>query len=187
MRRRDLAANVGRPWSDEDREWVVRHKDRLSAREMGLHLERPEHAIHTVLSKMGVAKRRVEHRQLKQVAKVQGKLRRWVDTQLFDVEVLAVRGNLRGVASRMGRSHLAVRLVLWRAGLPSGRLDGMLSLLEVSKSYGCTRQRVERLIRSGVLRAEKPGAYWRIDPADAEEVAPFLRARSKHAAKRRAG
>jgi excisionase family DNA binding protein len=178
-----------RPWSAADLSYVVENRDRMSARAIGARLGRSERSVHHLLSKLRYRKRRrlTSAPSMSKVAEPQKKWRRWVSTQRFDLEVMAVRGNVRTLSARLGRSYWATHKALHRAGLNAGMVDGMMSLMEVARTYDCSRERVERLIRDGLLPASKPGAFWRIDPAEVEGVAALLRERSKFAPKRRAG
>jgi len=178
VRRRDLAARVGRRWSESEVRWVVANKDRMSATEMAGVLERSPRGVAIMLSKRKIRKRRVG--ELKQVAQPRGWY--WTEQSRAALEDSAVLGALRRTAQRLQRSHAAVRWRLWRMGVR--RADGYLSAREVAAQYGCTEHRVGRLIRLGVLPASKRGgSYWRIDPADAARLSRLLRARSKYTPK----
>jgi hypothetical protein len=86
---------------------------------------------------------------------------------------------LKVIAKHIGRSWGACKRRLY--DLEAGRardVTGWLSAMQVAKEYNCPLSRVTRLIASGQLPAHRVvgGHYWRIDPMDAERLAPVLRA-----------
>ena len=48
-------------------------------------------------------------------------------------------------------------------------IDGVVTIAEASDMLGISRQRVHKLIQSGLLRARQSGSTWLIDRASVEE------------------
>lgn len=173
---RPVAPNAGRPWSESDREFVLANKDRLAARDIGLLLGRTERGVHHWLSKSSLGKAPVASTQ--QSVEVP----RDVNEELED---RARPGALPQLARSLGLSYSAARFRLYRRGVRLREADGMLSISEVARLYGTTRDRVRRLMRIGAIEYEPAGRMPRLDPASVTAAARLLRARSKHAPKAR--
>ena len=84
------------------------------------------------------------------------------------------------IARHLGRPPEAVGRRLRQMGIHdrANVTAGYLTAGEVATEYRCPEERVLRFCRDGVLRAHKmPGAhFWRIDPADAEQIRSLLTA-----------
>lgn len=178
--KRAMAANSGKPWTREQRAFVLANKDVLSSAQIAAdpRIQRTEHAVNQVLHKASLPK--VRQRNMSESSQVRGNCYA-VSEQLEDG---ARPGILRRVANRLGLTHGAAQKRLERAGISVREADGMMSVAEVALEYRCTRHRVEVLMSRGLLHGERlgdgRGARWRIAPEEAERAAPLLRARSKH-------
>ena len=175
-RRKDLYARSAEAWTQDELRFVRRHKDRMSVREMARRLNRSPKSVTNMLSKLHLRKRRVsEGAQPTPQTGLPGNP--W--TQEEDDALLGSLGV--GRERSVTISHRSMRACydrLWQLG--EGRVteqDGKLSARQVSQLYQCPDSRVERLIRTNVLTAHKgAGGRWRIDPSDAESLAPLLTA-----------
>jgi hypothetical protein len=169
-----IAPKAGHPWTPDEIQFVVQNRHRMSSKAMARHLQRTEHAVNQVLSKRRLRKRRVANLWV---------VRKRAKT-LEQLEDRARPGTTRRLARRLHLTYWQAYKRLWNRGIRVGEADGMMSVAEVMRHYNCSRERVERLMKVGVLPADrlgKRGIAIRIDPRDAERCAPMLRAKSKHA------
>lgn len=175
-RDRDEAPRTGNRWTDEDLRFLLNNKDELSGAEIGERQGRTMRGVHTKLWKLGLKKRRVRVADLKHSGEVlpESLRRRWTEHEDMRLQDFVSPGQVRAIAERMKRSHNAARVRLWRMGIRARENDGMLSACEVAATYGIDKGRVVRLIELGVLKAERSGRFWRIDPGDVEEAEPWL-------------
>lgn len=191
VRDRERFGRTGEKWSDAELEWLASNKDRMTAKEMGEVLGRSERAIHTLLWKRGESKRPVQRRRSKHSVTPRRNgpraRKRWGADELANLEDYVGPGSVRSMATRLGCTPGALRWQLARLGVRVREADGMLSLGEVMRAYGATARRVRRLVATGQLPAMRMAGtrMLRIDPDDADRVAPLLRARSKFANRKR--
>lgn len=164
IRLRHRSPRTGRAWTPAERDYLLRTKDRLSAKEIARRLGRTERGVHTYLSKLRLRK----VRQLTKVRQAEERRWRWSEGEQTAIEDYARPGSLKALAGRIGRSYWAVTSQLYRLRLEAADCDGMVSARQVAREYGCSDRHVDRLIARGALPAQRSGRYWRIAPEDAE-------------------
>lgn len=179
-RKISMAPMGGRQWTEAERNWVARNRNRMSSKAMARRLGRSEHAINQLLSKRNLRKRRMANSVT---------VRQRANT-LDRLEDGARPGDMRRLAARLGLRYWQAYKRLYNRGITVRDADGMMSMCEVVALYSCSIRRVRGLIASGVLPAELlgtgNGTRVRLDPADVEGVAILLRAPSKHDPRRKA-
>jgi hypothetical protein len=180
VRPRSTARRTGLRWTAQELEYLMRNKDRLSAREIARRLGRTERGVHTVLSKLRQRKARRLTQTVQMPTQENISRSRWSPAHLAALEDFARPGALRTLAARLRRSHSAVRSRLYRMRLLASEADGMLSLRQVAVEYRCPISRVRRLVLSGALAAQRVGSgtgtRYRVAPEDCEAIRATLTA-----------
>ena len=95
---------------------------------------------------------------------------RWTKDEDDYLERWAGRKSLQSIGRHLGRTSQACVQRLTRLGTSARSNTGAMSPAEVAEVYGCSAEKVRRLITNGQLRAETfrgRSKRWLIDPKDA--------------------
>jgi len=163
-------------WAEEDkaRAIALASDPSLTGPQLAALLGRSHKGLKHVLARLGVSKARGKPAPRRARQRPVTKARQWWS----EAEVAALHdGELKIVGT--SRSRASIALKRHREGI-TNHSEGWVTISEVCRQYKAPRRRIQRMVESGVLPANRVNSRLvLIDPADVERLMPQLKAPKK--------